>query len=297
MDSTKKYRKWLGENTAALAGKRVAITGSTGGLGKQLCTYLASLGATLVLVDRNRKKSETLRDALLERFSEAKIECVSCDLEDMATVRSATETLLGMDIDVFVHNAGAYAIERKICDTGYDNVFQINFVSAYYMIKKLALGIRERGGKIVVVGSIAHNYSHIDKNSIDYKDRNRASLVYGNAKRHLMFSLYKLFEETPETLSIVHPGITFTGITAHYPPLIYALIKHPMKVVFMNPSKAALSLLSGVFENLGYCEWIGPRVFDVWGMPRKKKLKTAKEEEIQEIFDRAEKIYREIDGV
>ena len=50
---------WLKENTASLRGKTVALTGSTGGLGRELANYLASLGATLVLLDRNRERSES----------------------------------------------------------------------------------------------------------------------------------------------------------------------------------------------------------------------------------------------
>ena len=34
-------RKWLEKNTSSLAGRCVAITGSTGGLGRELCGYLA----------------------------------------------------------------------------------------------------------------------------------------------------------------------------------------------------------------------------------------------------------------
>ena len=298
MDCIKRHEKWLKRNTESLKGRTVAITGSTGGIGKELCTYFAHLGANLVLVDRNRAKSETLRDRLLDRFPEARIECVTADLEKMESVRKATDILLGMEIDIFVHNAGAYAIERRICDTGYDNVFEINFVSPYYMIRRLLPSLKSRGGKIIAVGSIAHNYSRIDEDSVDYKEKRRASLVYGNAKRHLMFSLYKLFETNPEMLSIVHPGITFTGITAHYPPLLYAIIKHPMKLIFMKPNKAALSILSGVFSECGYLEWIGPRIFNVWGMPKKKSLRTAGEKEIRIIAERAEEIYRKIeDGV
>ena len=43
----------------SLKGQIVAITGSTGGLGRAVCTHLAELGADLILIDRNRSKSES----------------------------------------------------------------------------------------------------------------------------------------------------------------------------------------------------------------------------------------------
>lgn len=148
----------------------------------------------------------------------------------------------------------------------------------------------------MVVGSIAHDYSRSDSHDVDFHTRARASLVYGNAKRYLMFSLYELFRgESEVSLSVTHPGITFTNITAHYPKLIFALIKHPMKVIFMKPRRACLSVLLGVFEACGDCEWIGPRWFDVWGLPKKKVLRTVTEEEQREIGVCAEKIYERLE--
>ena len=109
-----------------------------------------------------------------------------------------------------------------------------------------------------------------------------------------MYSMYPLASDDV-SISVTHPGISFTGITAHYPKLIFALIKHPMKIIFMKPKKAALSILKGVFEPCGDLEWIGPRYFDVWGLPKKKKLCSAKKEERDFIQSTAEKIYSELD--
>ncbi len=288
------YQKWIKENCGSLEGKTVAITGTTGGLGRELCGFLASLGASLILVDRNADRSITFANELKNKYS-ASVECVNADLEDMDSVKEATEILAQKPIDIFIHNAGAYSIPRRICKTGYDNVFQINFVSPYYMIKTLLPKLRERKGRAVAVGSIAHNYSKIDLSDIDFSTRKQASKVYGNAKRYLMFSLYKLFEnEQDASISIVHPGISFTGITNHYPKLIFAVIKHPMKVIFMKPKKACLSILKGCFDKTDYSQWIGPRFFDIWGTPKIKMLKTAKEDEIKTIFSNAEKIYSQL---
>ena len=41
--------RWLSKNTESLVGKKVAVTGTTGGIGKELCKYLAKLGAELIL--------------------------------------------------------------------------------------------------------------------------------------------------------------------------------------------------------------------------------------------------------
>ena len=289
------YRKWFEKNTERLDGRTVAITGSTGGLGKEICKYLLSLGAKLILVDRSRERSLKNKEALLSVYPGACIEFVYADLSDISTVKTATEQLKTMEIDVFLHNAGAYSIPRCIANSGYDNVFTINFVSPYYMIRELLPYLKERKGRVTVVGSIAHNYSETDESDVDFSTRKQASKVYGNAKRYLMFSLYELFKsEDAVKLSVTHPGITFTNITSHYPKLVFALIKHPMKVIFMKPKKAALSIVKGLYDSTEYHTWIGPRIFGIWGLPRKKKLSTASVSESERIHITSNYIYEKL---
>lgn len=288
--------RWLRENTDTLRGKRVVLTGSTGGLGRELARYLAGLCASLILADRNAERSESFRRELIRDFG-VNVECVRTDLADMNSVRCSAEELKVREPDIFIHNAGAYDIPRYKCDTGFDNVFQINFVSVYYIIKELLPVLREKRGRVVVVGSIAHNYTKTDENDVDFSTRGRACLVYGNAKRYLMFSMYELFSgESRAVLSVTHPGISPTGITAHYPKFVYALIKYPMKLIFMRPRRACLSILRGVFDSTGTEEWIGPRFFNIWGMPKKKKLHTASAGERTKIGNTAEEIYKKLKG-
>ena len=292
-----RYDKWLSKNTSSLEGKTVAISGSTGGLGKHICRYLASLGARLILLDRNRERSEANKDALQSEFPGVEISLIRLDLVDVYSVAEATARLKEIEPDVLIHNAGAYSIPRCTSNSGYDNVFTINFASPYYMVRELMPALRKKQGRVVVVGSIAHNYSKINEADVDFRGMKKASKVYGNAKRFLMFSLYELFKnETEATLAVTHPGITFTNITAHYPKLIFALIKHPMKVIFMSAEKAALSIVKGLFDKTEYHTWYGPRVFDVWGLPSKKRLATCSENESLRIADIAGKVYFDVKG-
>jgi NAD(P)-dependent dehydrogenase (short-subunit alcohol dehydrogenase family) len=287
----KKLIKLIKQNGIRLDSKTVAISGSTGGIGRELCFYLARMGASLIMIDRSTERSLALADGLKKEFPGLNTKHLSLDLEDIRRVGEVACELESIGVDYLILNAGAYSIPRHKCSTGYDNVFQINFVAPYYLARRLLPTVRARGGRIVAVGSIAHRYSHIDINDVDFSGRKKASLVYGNAKRHLMFSLYAL---DSNTISVTHPGITQTNITAHYPRLIYALIKYPMRVIFMRPRKACLSILCGLFESCRENEWIGPRVFDVWGLPHKSTLRSCNADETATIRARADGIYSSI---
>lgn len=283
--------RYISRRFSSLEGKCVAVSGSTGGIGRQLCRHLASLGASLILLDRSRSRSEALGEQLKQEFPSLCVSYITLDLENMESVKNAATQLLSDVPDYLVLNAGAYHIPRHICDTGYENVFQINFISPYFLARTLLPAIREKGGRVVAVGSIAHNYSRTDANDVDFRTRKKSSLTYGNAKRYLTYSLLAL----GDGVSITHPGITLTNITAHYPKLIFALIKHPMKVIFMSPRKASLSILAGLFDtdSEGFY-WTGPRGFGVWGYPEKKQLRTADSGEIASICSVADGIFQKI---
>lgn len=285
------YDRWFARHTHNLAGKRVAVCGATGGIGEELCRHLARLGAELWLCCRSKEKTQALIDKLRADYPDVVALFIPLDLEDAASVNVAAEILAQTPPHVLIHNAGAYAIPRHTTAQGVDNVFQINCLSPYVLTERLLTPMATVGGRVVVVGSIAHNYSEIDPADTDFATHTAASKVYGNAKRHLMLALYERFENVKEvTLSVTHPGITFTNITAHYPKWLFCVIKHPMKVIFMHPRRAALSVLRGVFEATAYGEWIGPRLFNVWGLPNKKTLCTFTRDEAKTAFDAVERL-------
>ncbi len=270
-----------------LTGKTVAVTGCTGGLGKEICIYLAAHKANIIMLDRNQNKSSTLQQSITASYPSIKITRIKTDMSDFNSVKNSTKQLINHSIDIFISNAGAYSIPRYKTDIGYDNVFQINFISPYYIIRQLCENNPDI--KIIAVGSIAHNYSKSDINDIDFSTRTAASKVYGNSKRYLIFSLYDCVKT--ENLSIVHPGITFTNITAHYPKLIFAVIKYPMQVIFPSPKTAAQCITAGLIKNTPQGYWIGPKIFNIWGAPKINKLKTCKKSEATVISKSADKIY------
>ena len=185
--------QWIKQNTTSLVGKTVAITGSTGGLGRALCRHLAKLGSNLILLDRNEARSAEWRNELLLEFPNINIQCLRVDLENMESVHQAVTAIKEYSLDILIHNAGAYKIPRRICDTGWDNAFQINFVSPYYITRSLLPNLRATHAKVVVVGSIAHDYSHTDPMDVDFHTRTQAKVIHCLVVLlHLSLKLFRL---------------------------------------------------------------------------------------------------------
>ena len=290
-------KKWIEKNCNDLTDKRIVISGATGGIGIHISTILASLNANLVFLGRDSDKTEKLKIYLQSLYPNIKIDIIDADLSSFENVKNCVENLKKYNkIDAIIHNAGIYNVPIYTTDFGFNNVFSVNFLAPYYITKQI-LPLLEKSdmAKVVIVGSIAHNYSHIDVNDIDFSTRKKPSKIYGNSKRFLMFSMYELFRNINKVnLSISHPGITSTNMTNHYPKFIYAIIKYPMKIIFMSPKKACLSIIKGLFDNTDYHNWIGPKISNIWGSPKKMRLKTCTESESKKIFEIAENIYNSL---
>ena len=106
--------KWLKNNAASLIGKRVAISGSTGGIGRELCRILAGLGAEIIMLDRSCERAEALSRELKAEFPDISCKYMRLDLEDIECVKEGTKALLSDTPDYLILNAGAYHIPRKI---------------------------------------------------------------------------------------------------------------------------------------------------------------------------------------
>lgn len=277
-----------------LSNNTIAITGSTGGLGKEICIELAKMGANLILVNRNLQKSEKQACEIKKNYPNTKIDIVIVDLKDIVSVKNAVKELQKFNFDTLILNAGIYNVPLQKTSTGYNNIFQVNFVSQYYLAKKLL----EKSDlkKVIAVDSVAYKFAKLNIKDIDYGHCKIHSKVYGNSKRFLMCSLFELFKNKKEKeLSLVHPGITLTNMTNHYHKSINWLVKLGVKVLFPKPKKAVKSILYGIENKSQKFDWVGPKIFDIWGKPKLKKIKKITEQERKKIFEVAENIYNDIE--
>ena len=286
--------KWLNVEKTNLQGKLVVLTGATGGLGRAMSRLLLSFGAELLMVNRDKEKSEKLTASLKQEFPKGNVSYLLCDLNDLAGVKQLSYTLRTLPIDILMLNAGTYAIPRALSSAGFDTVFQVNFLSHYYLVKALLPLLKERKAKVIATGSIAHRFHTVDFEDPDYARHEGANDIYGNSKRFLIFALMELLKKENVSFAVGHPGISFTGITSNYPPKALKIVKPSMLLLFMHPEKACLSMVKAIFEDVPYLHWIGPKYFDIWGKPRCKVLTGCPREERIRILETAEEMAAKI---
>jgi short-subunit dehydrogenase len=134
-----------------LQGRRVLVTGASGGLGRAIVRDLHARGATLIATGRKRALLEGLRGELGDR-----VEIVVSDLTDKASVAE----LAGHagDVDVLVANAGVSSTGPLLSfDSDWiDRVLDLNLRAPIQLARALAPAMVERGeGHLVFMSSLS----------------------------------------------------------------------------------------------------------------------------------------------
>jgi 2-deoxy-D-gluconate 3-dehydrogenase len=142
----------------SLERKVAIVTGGNGGIGKGIARGFASMGADVVIVARNSRKTESAVNEIREAFGVRAIGLI-CDVTDEKAVQLMVEEVhreLGR-IDILVNNAGINIRKMpqdfEACE--WDQVMAGNLRSAFLCSKSVYAAMKAAGGgKIINIGSM-----------------------------------------------------------------------------------------------------------------------------------------------
>jgi NAD(P)-dependent dehydrogenase (short-subunit alcohol dehydrogenase family) len=121
-----------------LEGKRVAVVGGTGGIGRAFARFMASRGARVLVV------GQTFRDAGIPG-----IEFVQADLSLMREARRVGASLPAEDLDLVVMTTGIFAApKRQETAEGIERDMAVSYLSRLVIVREIA----ERLGKNRLTG-------------------------------------------------------------------------------------------------------------------------------------------------
>jgi short-subunit dehydrogenase len=135
-----------------ITGKKVLLTGATGGLGRAMASTLAGAGAEMILSGRNEEALQGLADELAGGghsvlAADLGVEGGALDLAKRAG-----------DVDCLVHNAALPSTGKlvELTEEQVGRMLRINLESGILLTQAFLPSMLERGsGKFVMIGSLA----------------------------------------------------------------------------------------------------------------------------------------------
>ena len=198
----------------------VLVTGSTGGLGREVARRLASLGAYVIVHGRNRERGMALV-AEIQREGKGSARFYAADFASFDQVRDFGEAILrDYDrLDVLVNNAGVGSApnQRLLSEDGHEYRFQVNYLSGFLLTHMLMPRLlASTPSRIVNVSSVAQR--PIDFDDVMLENNFSGGRAYAQSKLAQVMFTFDLHEELERTgvmVNSLHPATLMpTGMVA-----------------------------------------------------------------------------------
>jgi NAD(P)-dependent dehydrogenase (short-subunit alcohol dehydrogenase family) len=188
----------------------VLVTGSTGGLGREVARRLAHDGAHLIVHGRDLERGSELV-AEIEAEGRGSARFYAADLGSLAEVRAFARAIVRdyPRLDVLVNNAGIWLQgPRRLSEDGHELHFQVNYLSSYLLTRALIPLLRDSApARVVHVSSVAQR--PIDFDDVMLEESYSDGRAYAQSKLAQILFTFDLAEEldgTGVTVNAVHPA-------------------------------------------------------------------------------------------
>jgi len=148
------------QSEMSMSGKTVLITGATSGLGLATALLLAERGAEVVMVGRDRTRSNFMRTEVAKCAAGNAPILFLADLSSQAEIHRLAERLHGCfsRIDILINNAAAVFAEREVTPDGLEKTFAVNHLAPFALTHLLLDLLRAApAGRILTASSEFHS--------------------------------------------------------------------------------------------------------------------------------------------
>jgi NAD(P)-dependent dehydrogenase (short-subunit alcohol dehydrogenase family) len=231
-----------------MRGKTVVITGATSGIGQVAAEKLATMGARLVLVARDKTRGAAELTRLQPLSPGVKHSIHYADLSRIAEVKRVASEIAAVEprIDVLINNAGALFGSRQITTDGLELTFATNHLSYFVMTYGLCERLRASApARVVNVASDAHKGEKLDFTDLQSAKNYRGLHVYGRSKLcNILFTreLARRWEGSGVTGNSLHPGFVSTRFGDQSGGMLSFAVR-AAKAFAISPEKGAETII------------------------------------------------------
>jgi retinol dehydrogenase 14 len=227
-----------------MAEKVCLITGATSGIGKATAVGLANMGASVVMVGRDRGRGEAAMAEIKEGSPNASVDLMLADLSSQKEIRRLADEFKDAypRLDVLVNNAGVFLGKRITTADGIEMTFAVNHL-AYFLLTNLLLDVLEASApsRIVNVSSGAQSNGTIDFADLQGEKGYKGTKAYSQSKLANVLFTYELarrLEGTGVTANCLHPGAVRTNFGSGSSG-IFGFMVRALRPLMVSPEKGA----------------------------------------------------------
>jgi len=205
-------RRWTASEIPSQRGRTILVTGATGGLGLETARALAGAGARVVLGARDPRKATRTIDEIHRGIPDARLEALSLDLADLASVHLAAEEFAGTHerLDVLVNNAGVMATPLLLTADGFELQIGTNHLGHFALTGLLLPSLlRAERPRVVNVSSTFHWPGRIRLDDLNWEAGYDRGAAYSQSK------LANLLHARELQRRFVGARIDATAVAAH----------------------------------------------------------------------------------
>lgn len=271
---------WTPEILGNLNGKTYVITGTTSGTGLETSRILLSKGATVVMLNRNAKKSaEVIETFRKELGNGIKVTFIQMDLAELASVRRAAAEVLEKEacIDALICNGAIAQVPKQVLTIdGFESQLGVNHYGHFTLQALLFPLIEKSKGRIVTVGSMGYN---MGLKTIRFDDMNwdknyTGNAAYSQSKLAQIMTVYELQDRlkkagrTDVKAYACHPGASRTSLIKTSGSLLMQFMLYLMMPLTQSAERGAYpALMCATEPNLDEKEFYGPTGRNNWTGP------------------------------
>ena len=231
--------------------KTVVVTGATSGIGDAASVALARLGARVVMVGRDPKKTEAAVAEVMARGDSREVTHLLCDFSSQAAIRRcAAEALAKLPrIDVLINNAGGVNKSRVVTEDGIEATFAVNHLGPYLFTRLLLDRITASApARIVNVASVGHRRGTMNFEDLGFEKGYSIIAAYGRSKLGNVLFTNELsrrlqYQGVDVTVNSLHPGAVATNIWSGAPAWSKPFITLFAKPFFISPEQGGQTLV------------------------------------------------------
>jgi NAD(P)-dependent dehydrogenase (short-subunit alcohol dehydrogenase family) len=204
-----------------LDGKNALITGGTSGLGLETARVLASIGASVTVTGRDRRRGAAIA-ARLAGEAGRPVRFERLDLGSLSSVRdfAGRYAASGLPLHILINNAGIMATPLSYTADGFESQFGTNHLGHFALTAGLLPALRAAAGaRVIVLSSRAHRRGDVMFDDPNYRRRPYDPWeAYGQSKTaNALFAVGVTRQHAADGISAnaLMPGAINTGLQGH----------------------------------------------------------------------------------